>query len=343
MSNEVKVGILAVVAIALSYWGYKFIMGNNVLLKSNTYKVYYQKVGRMQVGTQVFINGVSVGSVASVELLNDVDRTVEVILDLKPGMTIPQDTKATIVATGFMGGKAVLLEYDNPCSGDDCADPGDTLEGEYRGLLGSMVGEESMKDYVGILQRGLEDLIDTLNYALLSEESDSPIAKSMRDLEATLSNLNSTTGQLDRIVRRSAGSIEGSLENVEAITGNLKRNNDKIASILSNVDSLSADLVAADLQQTITEVKGGLEQLNSTLASADQAIGGVSALIDDLEQGEGTLGKLLKDEALYQDLSEMTQQVDSFLYDFENRPYRYMPFKTRRQINRYDRKDSKED
>ncbi|MCB0589456.1 MAG: MCE family protein, partial [Phaeodactylibacter sp.] len=137
MSNEVKVGILAVAAVALSIWGYKFIRGKNLLLKSNTYTVYYPKVDRMQIGTQVFINGVEVGSVANVRLLNDVDRTVEVVLDLEPGMRIPRNTKAVIVSTGFMGGKAIMLEYPRPCSGDDCAESGDVIEGEIRGLLGS--------------------------------------------------------------------------------------------------------------------------------------------------------------------------------------------------------------
>ncbi|NBC07020.1 MAG: MCE family protein [Bacteroidetes bacterium] len=342
MSNEVKVGILAVVAIAVSYWGYKFILGNNVLLKSNTYEVYYPKVGRMQVGTQVFINGVEVGSVASVDLLNDVDRTVKVVLDLKPGMTIPKDTRAVIVATGFMGGKAVMLEYDNPCSGEDCAQPGDTLEGEYLGLLNSMVGEESMGEYVGILQKGLQRVIDTLNYALLSDESDSPIANSMRNLDATLANLNSTTRQLDRMLSRSSGSIEQSLANVESITGNLKDNNAKITSILANADSLSADLVAADLQQTVADINAALAKLGQTLDSADQAVAGISGLVDGLEQGEGTLGKLMKDEQLYQDLSELSARADSLIKDLKNRPYRYIPLKSRNRINRYDRKDGRD-
>jgi phospholipid/cholesterol/gamma-HCH transport system substrate-binding protein len=339
MSNEIKVGILAVVAIAVSYWGYKFILGSNVLLKSNTYEVYYPKVGRMQVGTQVFINGVDVGSVASVELLNDVDRTVKVVLDLKPDMTIPKDTKAVIVSTGFMGGKAVMLEYENPCSGDDCAQPGDTLEGRYEGLLNSMVGEESMEEYVGILQNGLQRIIDTLNHALLSDESNSPIANSMRNLDATLANLNSTTGQLDRVLRRSSSDIESSLANVEAITGNLKDNNNRISSILANADSLSAELVAADLQKTVAEINASLAKLGTTLDSADQAVAGISGLVNGIEEGEGTLGKLMKDEQLYKDLSELSARADSLILDLQDRPYRYFPLKSRNRINRYDRKD----
>ncbi|MEQ8703740.1 MAG: MlaD family protein [Phaeodactylibacter sp.] len=342
MSNEVKVGLLAIAAIAVSYWGYKFIMGKNVLLKSNTYKVYYPKVDRMQVGTQVFINGVPVGSVAKVALLNDVDRTVEVVLDLIPEMTIPKDTRAVIESTGFMGGKAIKLMYDKPCSGDDCAEPGDTLEGEFKGLLDSMVGEEAVGDYATVLQKSLQRIVDTLNYALLSENSQSPIAKTIRNLDATMANLNSSTAQLDQMLRRSSGNIQASLASVESITGNLERNNARISAIIANADSLSSQLVAADLQKTVNEVNTSIQELRGTLENANKAIAGISGVVDGINAGEGTLGQLVKDEALYRNLSNLTREADSLITDFQDRPYRYMPLKSRRKVERYDRQDLQE-
>ncbi|WP_170254502.1 MlaD family protein [Phaeodactylibacter luteus] len=340
MSNEVKVGILAIVALAVSYWGYKFILGSNVLLKSNTYTVYYPQVDRMQVGTQVFINGVTVGSVADVSLLNDIDRTVKVVLDLNPDMTIPKDTRAVIVSTGFMGGKAVLLEYDKPCSGDDCAQSGDTLEGVYKDLLGSMVGEDAVADYMSIVQKGLNNVLDSLNAALLSEDSGSPVAEAVRNLNQTLANLNSSTGQLDRMLRASSGNIQGSLKNVEAITANLQANNEKISAILSNADSLSSQLVAADLQATIAEVNATIAQLKGTLAKTDSALGNVNGIVESIGAGEGSLGKLIKDEALYQNLNDVSRKADSLITDFQDRPYRYMPLKSRRKVEKYDRQDA---
>lgn len=340
MSNEVKVGLLAIIAIAVSYWGYKFIMGNNVLLKSNTYKVYYPKVDRMQVGTQVFINGVPVGSVAQVELLNDIDRTVEVVLDLNPGMTIPKDTRAVIVATGFMGGKAIKLMYDKPCSGEDCAQSGDTLKGEFRGLLDSMVGEEAVGDYAAILQRSLQKVIDSLNYALLGDESQSPIANTMRNLDATMANLNSSTAQLDQLMRGASGNIAASLKNVESITGNLEKNNARISSIIANADSLSNQLVAADLEKTVAQINASIQELKGTLENANKAIAGFSGVVEGVNAGEGTLGQLVKDEALYRNLSNLTREADSLITDFQDRPYRYMPLKSRRRVERFDRLDA---
>ena len=342
MSNEVKIGILAIVAIAVSFWGYQFIKGKNILLKTNTYKVFYDYVDRMQVGTVVFINGVSVGSVADVELMNDANRTVKAILDLDPGIKVPKNTVAVIVATGFMGGKAVMLEYDQPCEGDDCAKSGDTLKGEYRNLMNSMVGEESMDDYISIVKDGLQDILDTLNYALLDEESDSPLSRSMRNLDSTLANLSSTSTELDALLRASSGNIKGTLDNIEGITSNLKANNQKINSILRNADSLSNQLVAADLEKTIKEVDQTIADLRKTLGSADQAIGGVSTIVDKINQGEGSLGKLLKDEELYKRINKLSHDADSLVSDIQNRPYRYMPLKSRRKVNKYDKQDAAE-
>ncbi|MCB0553857.1 MAG: MCE family protein [Phaeodactylibacter sp.] len=339
MSNEVKVGLLAVVATVLSIWGFKFIMGKNLLVKSNTYKVYYPNVDRMQVGTLVVINGVEVGSVAKVELMNDVNRTVEVTIDLKRGVNIPKSTKAVIISTGFMGGKAVVLEYDKPCNGDDCAQSGDTLQGELRGLVGSMLSGEQLTGYMDILKSGLEEIIDTLNRQVLNNP-DSPLGKSVANLDATMANLKSATGQLDGLLRSSSGSINGTLDNLDAITGNLKNNNSKINSILNNADSLSSQLVAADLEQTLKEVNQAIASLRTTLQSADQALGGVSDVVGKIKQGEGSLGKLMQDEELYNNIKSLSERADSLVNDIQDRPYRYMPLKSRRKVLKYDAKDA---
>ncbi len=337
MSNEVKVGILAIVAIALSYWGYKFIMGKNVLLKSNIYKVYYPRVDRMQVGTNVYINGIEVGSVANLRLLPDDAQNVEVILDIEPGVRLPKDTRAVLVSTGFMGGKAIKLEYDRPCSGDDCLDKGATLKGEYRDLLGSMVGTpEDMEEYIDPIQQSLEELLNSQ----LGYESETPLGRSVQELEVVLSNLTTTTARLNGLLASSSDNINGTFENLEAITGNLEKNREKIDNILAGTEAFTTQLGAVDLKQTLEEVNATVAGLQATLASADLAMAGVTQTVDRLNAGEGTLGKLLQDEALYRNLNDMTTRADSLFNDLQERPYRYVPFKGRKKVKKYDRKDA---
>ena len=339
MSNEIKIAILAIVAIALSFWGYKFIKGKNLLKQSNYYKVYYDDVDGLKPGTLVRINGVDVGNVAAIELLPDEVDKVLVLIDLESGTEIPKDTRAVLVSVGFMGGKAINLEYDTPCSGSSCAESGATLTGVSRGLLGSMVGKEDMENYVEIVKEGLTEVLDTLNTMILDEDSDSPIARSMRDLSNTMANLNSSTGQLDNMLRRSSGDIEGTLSNINELTGTLESQKARIENILANADTLTSQLAQADIQQTLAEVDSAIKGLQSTLQTADQALAGISSVVNQLNNGSGTLGRLIQDDRLYNNLNQMTTQADSLFDDFQDRPYRYMPFKSRNKVQKYDRKD----
>ncbi len=343
ISNEVKIGILAVVAVSLSLWGYKFIMGQNVLTSSNIYYVEYANVNQLQKATPVTINGFPVGVVADLYLKpNDPERKIVVVLDLSRDIQIPKNTKAVIISTGFMGGKAIMLDYEKPCSGEDCAKSGDYLKGETRGLLASMVGEDKVQSYVDIIKSGLEEIIDTLNQEFLDENSNSPIALSVRDLRSTMANLKSSTGQLDALMQRSSGDISGTLKNLNAVTKTIETNNEKIKSIISNTDALSAQLVEADLKQTIAEIKTAVGNLSKTLSTADEAISGVSSTVGKINKGEGTLGKLMQDEALYYELKELSVTLDSLAMDIEKRPYRYIPLKSRRKVQKYDRLDAKD-
>ncbi len=343
MSNEVKIGLLAVVTLALSLWGYKFIMGRNALASSNLFYVEYKNVEGLQKATPVRISGYDVGVVANLYLkLDDPERKVVVVLDLRKGIQIPKDTKATIVATGFMGGKAIVLEFDRPCTGDDCAKSGDYLRGETKGMLASMLSTDNAQAYVDIVKSGLQEVIDTLNRELLSDGSSSPIALTFKDLQKTMANLESGTAQLDGLLQRSSGNIERTLQDMSILTSTLRASNDKIKGILANADKISADLAAAELKQTVLDVKHTITSLNSTIGTAETMLQGVSTTLNRINQGEGTLGKLLQNDELYTELKMMSSNIDSLVTDFQGRPYRYMPLKSRRKVQKYDRQDAKE-
>ncbi|MFN7118755.1 MAG: MlaD family protein [Saprospiraceae bacterium] len=341
MSNEVKIGILAIVAVGLSLWGYKFIMGKNALTASNIYYVDYATVEGLQKGTPVRISGFQVGVVSDIFLKpDDPNRRVTVVLDLGKETKVPKDTRATIVATSIMGAKAVDLFYDQPCTGDACAPTGSYLQGETRGLLGSMLSEDQAQSYVNIVKDGLNDILDTLNREILDENSNSPIALTLRDMRYTMSNLRSSTAQLDGTLQRSSRDIEKTFDNLNALTSTLEANNDKLKNILANADNFTSDLAAADLQNTIESIKATVGNLNQTLGTTNTAVQGVNTVIGRINAGEGSLGKLLHDEALYQDLKAMSNNVDTLVNDLQERPYRYIPFKSRKRVLRFDRKDA---
>ncbi len=344
MSSEVKIGILAVVTLAVSLWGYKFIMGRNLLRASNLYYVEYPSVDLLKKATDVTINGFPVGVVADLYLKpNDPEKRVVVVLDLKREIQIPKNTRAVIVSTGFMGDKSVMLKYEKPCTGEDCAQSGDYLKGEVQGFMSYMLGGDgSLDSYMASIKNGFSDLLDTLNKQLLSDESNTPLAESVQDLRKSLANLESATNQLDQLMKRSGGKIDGTLGNLNAITGNLESKEKEINTLIDNFSTISTQVKEADLQQTLSEVKTTVVRLQTTLTGAEESLAGVNGILGKVNAGEGSLGKLLKDDALFNDLSGLSSRADSLVNDIQTRPYRYMPLKSRRKVKRFDRLDALE-
>ena len=340
MSNEVKIAILAIAAIGLSYWGYKFIIGKNVLVKSNLYYVEYSDVDELMMGTSVTVSGVRVGSVANIDLMKNEYGRVLVTLDLTKDMKVPKDARAVLLPKGFMGGKVIKLIYDQPCEGADCAKSGDYLQGQTWGMVESMLGEDGLEGYMEVVKDGLGEVFDTINATLLGSESDSPIANSVRDLNSTLSNLKSTSHQLDIVVRQSSGKITGTLTNLHSLTGTFEEKSGKIGSIIDNADELSNQLAESDLKQTMEEVNASIASLKSTLNAAEQTVQGLNGIIGKINQQEGTLGKLMGDDQLYQNMSSLMYRLDTLANDIQEKPYRYMPLKSRKKVKRFDRQDA---
>ena len=338
MSKEIRVALLAIVAIALVYWGYNFILGNNVMKQTAFYKVEYKNVGGLKTSTPVRVNGVQVGRVATVKNQMD-EQNVLVELDLEPGLRIPKDTRAYILNETFMGQQAVELKYDTPCSGNDCAQPGDYLQGENLSVLASTVDRQELEVYLNEFENTILSLLDSIQDRTLGSDAEGPLANTIRDMESTMNNLKGATGQLNSLLYQSKDNITGTLENAETVTASLADNNERIERILVSTDSFTQQLSAVELKKTVDELSQTIASLKSTINKADQTFAGINSVVGGLENGEGTLGLLLQDPALYHELSTLSAKADSLLNDIQDRPYRYVPLKGRKRVKRYDRKD----
>lgn len=339
MRNEVKIGILAIVAIALAFWGFKFIQGSNLFSSSQVYYVKYQDVAGLTVGTPVQIAGVSVGSVNEIKL-DQQERSVVVTLELRKSVNIPEGTNAYISTVSLLGEKAVELEYERPCFGDgDCAESGSFLNGSSKGILASFLGTDPDADPADGIKSQVDEAIDSLQWTLFSEDSDNPIARSSRDLAVTMENLKASTARLQQIMDANSREINTTFDNLASLTSTINSKEESISRILENADTLSSNLSQLELDQTIREVNEGIAQLRGTLDEADQAIGGVTAVMNDVQEGKGTLGKLITDDEIYNRLNRASLAADTLITDLQERPYRYVPFKSRRRVLKFDRKD----
>ncbi|MEL6846504.1 MAG: MlaD family protein, partial [Bacteroidota bacterium] len=156
MRNETKIGILAVVAIAILIWGYKFLQGNNILTSNTVLYAEYERIDQLSASASILVNGFEVGKVSDIYLKPEDMKTIVVTMNIDRGINIPKNAKAEIISTSFVGGKAIALKFDGPCEGDGCADNGDYLDGSMQGFLESVVGNPDELDaYVGKVTGGL--------------------------------------------------------------------------------------------------------------------------------------------------------------------------------------------
>ena len=315
--RETKIGLLAAAAIALLIWGFEFLKGRNILETSQIFISEYDNADELKKSNPIQVNGFQVGIVKDV-YLNPKDLTKIIVeMDVRKDIKVPEGTIAEINTTSMMGGRVIELIFPPQCLSGDCPGAGKYLEGRTQGFLNSMVGTENLDIYLSILETRLTQLADSL----IGKFSNNPdLAKSGKDVQSILANLNSTTGRLDRMLAASSESIETTMANAASVTGNLKDSNEKIRQLLDNLAAVSNDLkeqnVVGNVSTTVEELKGTLSKINSAVES-------LAATLDKIERSEGTLGLLVNDKTLYEQLNKTLSDVELLTQDIRLNPKRY--------------------
>ena len=289
--REFKIGIFAVIVIAVSWWGIKWLGGQNVLLTSNIYYVYYDDVSGLQESSRVKLRGVEVGNVRSIELERD-RVLVEIAVESKYADMIPANSLAEIGSAGLMGGVEInILQGDAA----EVIEAGAFFEGAIKP---DMIG--SLADKGTELMDGLNETVSGVN-ALLADNSAS--------ITALVSNLESMSASVDTLLAAVSCDVDGIMGDVKDFTDALAENTGRIESIIENLDTFTGDVAAADL----------VSQLNTTVTTLNDVLG-------TLEAGEGSIGQLLNDPALYTSLNEASDNLGALLEDLKLNPMRYVHF-----------------
>ncbi len=321
MRRETRIGLLALVALAVMFFGYNFLKGTELFSDKNTYSVVYRNVDQLSGTDPILINGLRVGQVIDVRLNPEDVRSITVQFTTDEDLPIPKDTRATIISTGILGGKAIALEFGEACQGADCAVNGDFLVADERGILAGLIGEpEEVERYVEILKNNAGGIIDSIS----TRTDTNALGRTLRNLEQTTSNLNALTGRVNNLLARSSENINETAANVAVLSGSLADNNFRLESILRNVDSATTKLAGVDLGQTLAQANQTLQELRGTLERSGGAIDNLNEVSASLNSEKGTAGKLINDDEMYERLNRTIANLDLLLQDFRLNPKRYV-------------------
>lgn len=329
LSNETKIGLLTIVAVALLIWGYKYLKGTNLLTSSTLYYVEYDNVDQLSISTPVLVNGFQVGIVSNIYMKPE-NQKIEVTLEITEDINIPKTTAAQIFSTGFMGGRAVNLDFGGKmCKGANCAQSGDYLQGQTKNLFSSMIGNpQDLSPYMDEVRMNVGGIVDSIKNRVVGPDGETN--ESVEDVKTILANVKRLTISLDRMMASSTTKIDGLLDDAQVITNNLKSNNSRINSFITNVDELTGKLNSADITGTVDKASTAMDGasdaikgLETTLASADEAVKDLSVLLKKVNSTEGTMGMLLNDKKLYEDLDRTLTNMDFLLQDLRLHPERY--------------------
>lgn len=319
ISNETRIGILALVAIAIVIWGVQFFRSKSLFQKRNYAVVEYKDVSGLAAAAPVLISGVQVGTVDGIKF--EKAGKVVVTLAIKDKILVPKDAVAQIVSQDLMGGKVISIVYDQPCGGQiPCLESGGSLKGESVGLLGDVT--KQLDPYIEKLE-GAMAKIDTA-FRSFTEKEGASINQSFKDVQATLRSLRSSASRLDNVLARSADNLVASLENFKIISDGIRSKTSEINGIIANLNTFSGNLKAVDIQKTQTAIDGAITKMKGTLEKADASFAQVNTLIKKVETGEGSLGLLVNDKALYNNLTETSRELDLLLQDLRLNPKRYV-------------------
>lgn len=327
LSNETKIGLLAVAAIALGIWGFKFLKGINVLTASQTFYIKYTNVEQLRPSSPVFISGLQVGMVKDIFVDPEDDKSIVTVINIDRGIEIPKNAIATIVSASIMGGKAIDLEIPKPCSGDDCAQSGDYLKGQTKSFFESVIGNpEELDVYTERLKISLTAIYDSI----ADPRDPQGFGRTLISLQHALTNVAIMTSKINDFLDASSAGMTATAINTAEITNAIRESNASIKAILDNMSTVTAQLKDASLDQSgqkaavlIDSLTVSVSAMRSTLDATQSVMTKLDTLTTGLAQGEGSMGLLLNDPEFYHNLVRTTRHLHLLLQDLRLNPKRY--------------------
>jgi phospholipid/cholesterol/gamma-HCH transport system substrate-binding protein len=306
ISNETKIGSLTAIAIVLLILGFNFLKGKSFFGKSHTLYAKYTNVQGLATSNPVMINGLQVGTVYSIttdknmkEILVNMTLTKDVNIPVNSVAIIKPSLLQTISIEIKLGDATTYLPKNGTIATEATA-------GIFNDVLSKI---DPVLYQVTKAVSSIDSVLMSVN-RILDPASKNNIHATLENLNKTTANLIGVSASLSVLLNTQTGALAGTLNNLNSFTSNLDKNNGKINNLVGNLDKTATNLSQLDLQKTLTTLNGTIGDLKSTIGK--------------LNNPSGTVGLLLNDNRLYNNLTATANKLNLLIDDLKTNPKRYV-------------------
>lgn len=303
LSREIKTAVLVISGIVLFIFLFNYLKGNNLLDSSRTFYVVYDNVEGMASSTPVTINGLTVGKVQDINFSEDGSGRITVKLLIDSDFEFSKNSIAELYEAGLLGGKAIAIipAFDNA----ENAKKGDYLEGTVKAGLTELVNQRltPLQEKIETMMVSADSLLVNIN-SVFDVQTKANLKKSIAELAITIESFKNTSVAINSLITDNQETLNNTLSNIDTITSNLSKITDSVAN--------------ANLGETINSLQLTISNFDKILAS--------------IEKGEGSIGKLLNDDELYNNLKGASKEMEELLRDIKLHPKRYFRILSKKEI-----------
>ncbi len=310
LTKTSKIGILVIISLTLLIWGINFLKGRDIFRTEKVFYARYKNVGGLTATTQVTLNGLKIGYVREIYFAEDLSGDLIVKIAIHNDFPLPVGTTAEIASTDLLGSKVVKLNLGHS---EQLLQANDTLNTQMAADIMQQVNEqiEPIKVKAERMIENLDSIVVAVS-KILNSESQRNLSESIHQINLTMTNLEKISGNVNDVVYDQKKNLASTISNLSEATENLKSNSGKLGRIMDNLSTFSDSLTQLELNRTVDQLNGSLSNLQVILTKIDTA--------------NGSLGLLVNDRRLYQNLSSSTENLNRLLVDFRLNPKRYIHF-----------------
>jgi phospholipid/cholesterol/gamma-HCH transport system substrate-binding protein len=310
IKKETKIGLLVIGSILIAVWGFNLLKGRNVFNRSITMYAVYSKVDGLTPSCPVKVNGFKIGQVTRMEFMQG-DTLGRILVSFRidnRDVKIPTDSKARIMSSDLLGSKEISLVFGKS---HDIISDGDTLKSEVEANL-----QQQVNELVAPLKVKVENLIGQVDTvvtsfkAVFDEKGMDNIQAGLSSLRRSIQNFEQATFNVNALLVSEKSKISNIFSNIESISANLKNNNKTITSVLDNLKNVTDSVKKA--------------RIASTINNANIAIQRADSILTQINSGQGSIGKLIKDESFYNMLDSAAYNLNELLVDVKKHPDEYV-------------------